>query len=1491
MKQFNKISIVCLLAYIIDVQSMDDSLKDVIAQYEIALEDLVDVYQSIKPPKPIQFDQTDVIGSTYQKILQPYITKISGYSRMVMSGFARKFSYYHDLQVLYRSFQQYQKEVEQLSKKFPKKIQQDAMQYFYNQLTTSLVQNCSKIVQNISFALSTSSQDLQAAKLAYELAWTAQTSTMKVPGFSSVADFRSKMTSSMINLYQAAVKQQTENLQQEKDKQKTYQSIIGYYKVMAEVYENSGNAQQAQIEKDNAVKIQGVVQSYNKAVSLFNQAEKKAEQARTLIIIDFNRTSQTKTQVTDSLKELKDAQSLYMQAEKLYAQGENLAQVALCKAKQSELQADQAMRGIQLLWILFLDNDYRSGVKSSVQAFSQIESLYKGDINQKIDVQSMIQALTDLEELCSTVPNQYNDSLALVPLIQRATQLYQEAGIHHVHAHHPDRLAEKTTLQDIETSLKSFVSLVKGMIQFTKDPTNISLTQTVSSMLIHAKIIDSLFENNNYLKDFFINFSELSSKKTFVSFLFEYVYRISMDKISVYMDTQQNDQIVQVLSYIAVLQTYKQELTDQQWSTVQQYRDRLLKSTNIQQLAKEAYQKAKQNQGWKDGSKSLTYQSSANTLWQKSLHLYEMAILLSQDDPSYSMPELQKTYLQVLYDYLSAYLNNAPRDPRYSLYVINNLYQLYIGATASNNKEMITFVQNVFVGIFENKPGAFSQVKKWDDQIKDPQTTNKQQDKLQQSTSDIIKIFQMTLEQQSITLSQIASMFQLSKKPEALLSSSDRDGIITLRATFEGKDFSVKVTTPDAFKKEELMKKISSDLNEAEAAMQKQDFASAATLYQQLEQSYMALLKVTKVSAEEQEYKQKYFLVKTRTTACSLASSAQFTGSEALESITNIPKQYYARAYHVAINMQDLASSVPSTLQAITQDQSLSAAQLKDALEVFKAFTVSQMLSQQGVQFADCYSNYLLNQKAAITSTNKEVADSIEEKVNVYMALFDTVGVSATVSSNTITLSFKDMPIPAIDPLYPTSLYAAVYFVGASMLFKPGKKLVTIAGTSYVPGQDETSYQVVLQELAYAYLSQAKQNLDTAQTALQEVIKLVQDTVKDSKKVDMKKFNSLYTQVKQQFIRAQALLFATDASAYYYFEQAKESGKAEEVKKIFINSYKEQIDGMKKLLVGNPFANYYLTVLSDINQAYVSCSSELNPNTDMEQIDENNAAIISLFVKAANDCMSYKYIGTMFTHVEQYHYIGAAKNYLAARKQYLAMQDTSNADKLNEQALKAYFLACGQNIKLYYSVKKYGLVYTPTEILGSGSDQKATSKQISYAQLNQANEQFENGMNVNPGETGAYTDVKRLLLDAAMFYQYLAGQYQKQVAPSTTQTTSAKSKQKGMNPKLKSYLQEKDILLGQQTSVNFADDNIRQQVFNMSFDTYVHFADDAGALASWCNTLNMAVAYQYIQDYLGGVKVSGPGQAQVFQQKWQTFFQAVQKEGTAFQNPAAAYVG
>lgn len=1470
------------------MHSMSDSISKVVVEYEEALKDLLAVYSQMQPPKPIQFNITDPVGSTFNKIVQPYVAELSGYSKLVMLGFARKFPYYQDLETLSKKFTTYQQEVQRLTAYFPSGDRKAAMEYFYQQLATSMVQACSKIVQQASYALNTDAQALQAASTAYNLAWAAQTKDMKIDGFSSDNDFRDQVTSYMTQLFQAAIKQQNEALEKEKDQKETFDNIVSYYNILSKVYANNGNLQQAETEKRNAGVAQQKAKSINQAHKLYQEAEDQANIARTAIIINFSNPEDTKTKVIQSIQELKNVEKMYAQVESLYQEQLNFAGVALCKAKQSEVIADQRMRGIQLLWTLFLTNQVREGISSS--PLTHMEQFFKGDVTQETgSLDEMIKALSDLYGLCMTSPNAFNESLALQSLISEAIELYQAADIGHVHAHHPDRLSNKTTLDSLQQGIKTFSDLIKGMIQFGKDPSSSSVD--IASLLHYATTMDMLFQDNNAFKDFFIKIFQIAAtshaQATFTSFVMQYVYKVCVIQYVLYMKDESNKQNGErALLSLVKLQGYKDELSTDQLSNIEQYMQKIIGNINISQVISQAVRQASQSQNWKNSTQGLAiYQSEANSLWQKALALYTVFLQISSEQ------DLEKSYLEALNQYAAAYLQNVTPYIGYQLYIAVSVYKLYVGADKLNDQELASSAQNMLATLFEQKGNFLETVRGWQDQIEKSEGTAKSQEEAQSNLSDIVKIFQKVEQSELVDLKQFMTLFQLERMPRRLLESYKKDDTTTLMVSYGQNNFSVEITASHAQQLKVLDSEIESLQQQAQQAESKLDFATAASLYAKLEQLYITAIKLAQKAFLQQSYKQKYFLVKTKQTACSLASSVVSTGAEQLGTIVDIPTQYYAKEYtQASIVMSDLASSLPISLQGFTTKKVLTKPEeIAEARAIFKAFIIRNMLLQQGISFADCFTSYQLSMKSSIAENNKQAVEKVEQEITAYINLFSETEISVLVAGEEISLFFKNMPIPAIDPFYPTATYAGVYFIGASTLFQPGTKLLTIAGGSYVPGQDEASAQVAFANLAYAYLLEAKIKLDGAKDTLQKLVStVVPKKDQAAQEIDIKTFMPLYNESKKMFVRAQALLFATGSSAYAYFVQAKDTQKADMVKEIFIETYKTQIDLLEQLLVGNPFSQSYMTVVSDINQGYVSWSAELNPNKDMAQINKNSEAIIALYVKAANDCMSYKYQGKMFPSVEQYHYIGAAKDYLAARKQYLSMKDTANASKLNEQAMKAYFLACAQNIKLYFSVKKDGMLYTPVEVIEAGSTQSTKPQQISYAELKQANIAFQNALNVNSGKIQAFTAVKRLLLDAAMFYQYLAGHYQKEVKD----LPSPPGKQaKGMNPQLLSYLKDHNMVVSGATSVDYAQFDTRQKIFGKATDMYVHFVDNSAALASLCNTLNMAVAYQYIEDYLGGLKETGDDKAHDFQQKWQTFFQAVQKEGSAFQNPAASYVG
>ncbi|MBM17916.1 MAG: hypothetical protein CL947_02515, partial [Epsilonproteobacteria bacterium] len=91
---------VMLCQYIMVYSSIDSSLITVQNKYEDALEKLINVYQNTTPPKQIQFQQSDLVGATYDKIIYPYVLELKGYANVVMSAYTRKFSVLKNLQIL-----------------------------------------------------------------------------------------------------------------------------------------------------------------------------------------------------------------------------------------------------------------------------------------------------------------------------------------------------------------------------------------------------------------------------------------------------------------------------------------------------------------------------------------------------------------------------------------------------------------------------------------------------------------------------------------------------------------------------------------------------------------------------------------------------------------------------------------------------------------------------------------------------------------------------------------------------------------------------------------------------------------------------------------------------------------------------------------------------------------------------------------------------------------------------------------------------------------------------------------------------------------------------------------------------------------------------------------------------------------------------------------------------------------------------------------------
>ncbi len=1501
------ISIACLFMTIfVKSVDIDTRFEDVQKQYTKAMQQLINVDTSMKPPVPIQLTENDLIGAAYAKIIKPYVMEIRGYSNVVISAYARKFPYYQDLKTLSEKVALYEQKVVALTKLFPEKLQNSALMMFYSQLTDSLVQNCAKIVQDISYALNTDSQALDAAFIAYTLAWNAQTPTMKLTGFSDVATFKSNMTTWMANLYQAAIAKQISLLQKTKDRKSIYAAISSYYDTISTVFTNNGNREKAQTEKQSSVAIKKQEADFEQAERWMQDAQKQAVVGRAVITIDFVHPSSTKENLSKSLESLKSAQKLYEQALAIYTSQQDEGAVNECQARLNELNGDEHIRGMQLLWVLFLQNAYRTGSTSTVQSFSTLQQFYKSDPTSGIlSSKNVVDALSDLLSLCTTTPNNFNTSLAIKPLLQSAITLYQDATAGHPHAHNVDRLADSVLLQEVQTVVTTFVALLQGMIAIAKQTPMASRLNGMAQLVVCAKQIDSLFAKNSFIKNMFFYFpqleSDISGKRSFVSFFIQFVYRLVISTIS---DTDDQD-VIGTLSNLMTLQNYKDFLTADQLKKLQDSIVALAKKIDIEKKAEDLFQNAQKSNNWVNTAGPLKgYQSVTDSLWNQVIQWYEIMMQLSLSSNAASADissteDLEKQYAQLLQNYIEQFVKNAPTSVvGYQLHVMLPLYKLYLVGKKRDDTTTISFVDSKIDELFGQNNGFFGQIEQMVTELQASTTAVKAKAVGEQAISQLIVMINVAIEQQKLAMDTMVHLLQLSQSLDPVLESVEDNVTITVSMKFGKHRYVVKVTDPVAVRIEKLIStinQIESDVKQQEA---KQDFNSVQTSYQNIQSSCLDLLKLVKSTFDVKKYKEKYFLAKTRYTAASLASQVMMNGFVTLDMIKDIPQHYYAARYQLGnVDMKLIGTVLPDSLKKFTTLTIAKDSKSKaDALAIFKAYLLYQLLQQQGLNFVDCYSDYTLQKKKTITKDNMAIVLQAEKMVTEYMKRFDEKTViSVSVLKDVISFVIEHMPIEAITPLYATGPYAAVYFVGAADLFAEGKDLIVVGGQEYVPGQDRASYQNMLENVAYAYLSQAQQQLSSAQALGQLLISDLKKQISTKTLIDEDLFLKKYNRIKEIFTNAQALLFATDASAYYYFEQAQQNDLAAQAKEMLLGSYQTEIDIYQQLLIGDPVSNRYNTILSDINQAYISWSVELDPGKDADLIAKNRKAIVTLFKVAGDSCMNTSFIQPMFPDVQQYYYMQAASNYQAASNQYASMQDQTSATDMNAKALQGYMLASNQKVTVYYAAKKNGLIYTPANMEGYDDTVSTKPQKISFNDLFEAYQNFKAGGDINPGKTVAYTILKNLLLDAAMYYQFLSGKYAKQIKKPSDLKVSKDSAQKksNLNAQLLAYLQKEKIIDEKDSSIPFVKQEILPQLFAKSNDVFVKFSTNFEALADWCNALNMAIAYQYIDDYQGGIgqTTSQAEQASEFQEKWQSFFTALQKESSALQNPSSAYVG
>lgn len=666
------------------------------------------------------------------------------------------------------------------------------------------------------------------------------------------------------------------------------------------------------------------------------------------------------------------------------------------------------------------------------------------------------------------------------------------------------------------------------------------------------------------------------------------------------------------------------------------------------------------------------------------------------------------------------------------------------------------------------------------------------------------------------------------------------------------------------------------------------NFAAATTDYQQAFSAYQSLYAAQSQSASAAKWYQEAMLMRTLFSASSFASSVQAEGSITWETIKNIPTNYSATQYQFSqISMTDFGGVVlPPSLQNFAVGTSITVftpQQEKDIFALLQAYMVNQILVVQGIDFADCFVDYTLSWQPTIVADAQTFAQQAITQVQQAMNGFKNstvVSMMVQDAGTIVNLNCNYIPLSAVSPLYASMATAVTFLESSYNLFAPGATDVNIGGTQYVPGNQPAFADTILQEMVYTYLSEGYRHFTQAQKLMASVDTAVP---KGQTAVSVKlpsNFEDVFQVVNKNIIRAQALLYAPEQSAYVYAKKSNNASLSAAIQNIFFNMYQVMIAWMKRCLIGDPFSQNYQMLLHQINTAYMNWGSMLDPVKDAAQIASFNLDIAQLFENAGKMCMETSYIESTYPGYTQIHYATAAHYFLAAEKKYTALKMVQLAAQMKSLVQEAYYKGSIQNIQLYFYVKKHGVSYT--------SDQTGQLVPISVAQMSQDS---STGF-VDQGEQSAYNSVKNLLLNAGMGFEFLGN---KSIKPSEKpkQTVAA---QDALNPKSKQqqpskiilYLRTQKIIDSKTLEVPYYQQGMVEKIFDTAADAYKKFEHDPETLESWMDTLLLAVQSLYAQDYMG---VEGQQSGPEVAKQAQAFFQALQQESSSLENPSSAYVG
>lgn len=882
---------------------------------------------------------------------------------------------------------------------------------------------------------------------------------------------------------------------------------------------------------------------------------------------------------------------------------------------------------------------------------------------------------------------------------------------------------------------------------------------------------------------------------------------------------------------------------------------------------------------------------TTNAAWHNILLLYQIAYMLAGSDAS-QIVLVQKAYEKSLQNYISTYQKIVTQERQHDddlLFIYYQLYQLYTVMHDDTASSMLVWLQNYVSNA--KKTGLFDQLS----QAVTQYTTATQDADFQlyaQKIATQVQRINRVCQKQAWYEQSCGAMYGQATVYPRFMQQEKNDatgGLISTTYTVMwqaqgGQSTVVVVPNLSVQMVAQLQKGAQQNVADALASESKADFVTAAQHYTTAYGMYQAALaQPIQDTALQQQLQQDFSVTKTRLIAATNAALVTQQDTVSVAQVPNVALTYLMNAFSIVVP-ETVVSGVPvSCLQAVgKQNVAVTSSMLADVHNMYKLALVNAYLTAHGYTFAQCFSDTNLTAQTGVTPDITNMATQAQTWGNVLLEQQKNITYTLSIAADSqITITAHALQIPALHPWYSNAPYANMYFAAAQALYKPGTTAIGGGAATFAPGNDPVAAAIMQQYMNNCLLATAYTHAQQAQkdsAALQTQIAAAQ---KAKQEITLAQYMPLYTTIKNKYQTAFAALTDSSSGALAVYTKQGLSAQATQVQTYVLQLYQSYISLVNSLLIGDPTASAYTTLLYDLNISYTA-QKKIDPTTTAAM----NSAIAALFTKAGDACMNYM-SGQLSAELTKaaplatYEYAQAIPNYIAACEQYTKMNDAANMALAEKAKYRAYAYAIGQNLAEYMFVRANGVAYE-NAITG-------VTQAISFTQLLSDYAQFENQQGLDstamdPNELQSYSTVKKLILDALSMISVVTSAK----TGTAKNATSAGDATAAVNLYLTKTLGLTLIGDAGSQTPNLKDEATITAIVTHALDGVKAFDGDHAKTVQWLNYVMQAADQIYFYDFLGATPESS---AQDIATDYTLLSQALQAEGSSMQNPSSVYVG